>query len=530
MPVLTIVKDGETRRLDFPAGRRLRETLDAARIPVRWGCLGNGACGLCVVQVEEGELDPPHDNELLNLTPGQLEQGFRLACQLRPTGDLRIRIPHGGSSWGELSAEELAGAAAPTGETAPAGSGLGLAVDLGTTHIRLSLWDLARGERLSGHAGPNPQAVYGSDVVTRLVAARDSAEDAREIARLPAEAIGAALREMCGRAGVEPRQVTRVEIVGNTAMLALLTETDPEALLDPSSWTRPVPCRLDATKTWVTATGIDPGAKVELVAPFAGFVGSDLLAAVLATGLTQGASGLLIDFGTNSEIALWSGGVLRVTSAAGGPAFEGYGLRCAMPAEEGAIRRISRNGDRPHLRFEVIGGGRARGVCGSGLVDLIACLLADGELSPSGRLTAEHGPGGYVVQGEAPPIGLTNGDVDTFQRAKAAIGVGVATLLADAGTEAAALERVCVCGAFGRHLDAANARLIGLLPDVPLERIELSGNAAMAGCERLLLSPESGAELDAVRDEALIVNLARTDDFADLFLENLYLRRMEARR
>ena len=207
---------------------------------------------------------------------------------------------------------------------------------------------------------------------------------------------------------------------------------------------------------------------MEVIPPCAGFVGSDLLAGVLATRLTDQPGGLLIDFGTNSEMALWDGDTLWVTSAAGGPAFESSQVQCGMPAEPGAIYRVDRQPDSGELQFQVIGGGEAKGICGSGLVDLIACLRGSGDLTRTGRFAPQGLKDGFVVRQSSPTLRLSHVDVDMFQRAKAAIGVGIKTLLARARMDAAELSRVCVCGVFGQHMNAGNAQAIGLLPEVPL--------------------------------------------------------------
>jgi uncharacterized 2Fe-2S/4Fe-4S cluster protein (DUF4445 family) len=274
--------------------------------------------------------------------------------------------------------------------------------------------------------------------------------------------------------------------------------------------------------------GIDPQATVEVIPPCAGFVGSDLLAGVLATGLTDRPGGLLIDFGTNSEVALWDGCTLWITSAAGGPAFEGSQVQCGMPAEPGAIYRVDRQPDSAELHFQVIGDGQAEGLCGSGLIDLIACLRASGDLTRTGRFATPSLTEGFVIRRRNPTLRLSHVDVDMFQRAKAAIGVGIKTLLAGAGMAAAELSRICVCGVFGQHLNCPHAQAIGLLPSVPPSQIELCGNTALAGCEWLLLSPASAADLAWLRERMTVINLSQAPEFERLFLESLYLEPMEA--
>jgi uncharacterized 2Fe-2S/4Fe-4S cluster protein (DUF4445 family) len=298
-------------------------------------------------------------------------------------------------------------------------------------------------------------------------------------------------------------------------------------LLQPRYWERPIDCGSANAEDWVTVLGTAPGAAIEVVSPLAGFVGSDLLAGVLATGLTREPGSLLIDFGTNSELALWDGNKLWVTSAAGGPAFESCQTQCGMPAEDGAIYRLERQGN-SEWAFRVIGGGEAKGICGSGLVDLIACLRDTGELTRTGKFAASHGADGFVTQAAHAALRLTHADVDIFQRAKAAIGVGIQTLLANARMEAAELRRVCVCGAFGQHLEPRNAQAIGLLPQVAPERVELCGNTALAGCERLLLSPADTGSLSSLRERATVINMSRLAGFDSLFLENLYLQPLMA--
>jgi uncharacterized 2Fe-2S/4Fe-4S cluster protein (DUF4445 family) len=534
MPKLTVISGDIARDLPFSHGSTVRELLDASGLRVRSGCRGNGACGLCLVQIVSGNANGPTKNELLILSPEQIEQKARLACQLMPENDLCIRIINtiSQSSWRDLEPGRLPCSpfhCIPSHHHHLTGlqhlkNAYGLAVDLGTTHISISLWDLKQMIRLSGRIGCNPQSCYGADVVTRLIAAGQSPENARKIAKMALDAVHEGLLDMCSRDGLDPQEVIRVAIVGNTPMLALLTRTDPQILLQPHFWTQPIDCRQDNTQPGLGVLGIHPDAAVEVVPPFAGFVGSDLLAGVIATRLTDRPGGLLIDFGTNSEMALWDGKTLWATSAAGGPAFESCQIQCGMPADDGSIYRVERPRNSGQLHFRVIGGGEAKGLCGSGLVDLIAILRSSGDLTRTGKFAMQYSKDGFVVQEKSPTIRLTGKDVDMIQRAKAAIGTGIKTLLATARMNAAELNRICVCGVFGRHLNIRNAQSIGLLPDVSPERVELCGNTALAGCECLLLSPTGATDLQRLRKRAAIINLAQVSDFDALFLENLYLQ------
>ena len=176
------------------------------------------------------------------------------------------------------------------------------------------------------------------------------------------------------------------------------------------------------------------------------------------------------------------------------------------------------------LACQIIGDGRANGVCGSGLVDLIACLLGSGRLTRVGSFAG--GETGHTFSAGGMELTLTKGDVDVIQRAKAAIGVGIVALCGHAGVSLSELQRVCVGGAFGRYLDVRNAQAIGLLPPVPPETVELAGNTAIAGCCDVMLSSLAAERLKALRSRARFVNLAQYPDFDQVFFENLYLQPM----
>jgi len=525
MARLLILSEGQQTAIEFTPGQSLRGLLDLTDHRVRSGCRGSGACGFCRVLIEEGNVEGPTKNELHLLSPEEFSRGVRLACQIVPREDLRITIVNLApkSNWRSLGPQEIP--KGPVIAPSPKKDGdhkrYGVAVDLGTTHISLCFWDMGDAVRLSGRFGLNQQLHYGSDVMTRLVSAHRSREDANVISRAARDSIGDALLDICSREGYDPGQIGHLVIVGNTAMLSLLTGRGFELLLRPEYWTREIDCEPLGTDDWFASRSLHH-MTVEIVQPLAGFVGSDLLAGLVATELAEDTRpALLIDFGTNSEIALWDGRALWVTSAAGGPAFEGGGARCAMPAGPGAVYRIDERDGR--IDAQVIGIGKASGFCGSGMVDIVAYLVRTGNVDRIGNCVS--GPNGDVPV-EIRHIMPEKKDIDAFQRAKAAIGAGVKFLMDGARLQPGDLGRVCVCGVFGRYLNLRNAQKIGLLPSLPSERIELWGNAALAGCEALLLSSEMRDHVSLLRKKCRLVNLSQAPEFEDLFLENLYLQPM----
>ncbi|WP_236610450.1 ASKHA domain-containing protein [Methanosphaerula palustris] len=398
-----------------------------------------------------------------------------------------------------------------------------MAVDLGTTHINISLYNLVAGKRLAGRVGQNPQMDSGSDIMTRLVVASGSIEQANRLSRQVREAIGEALQDIASRDGINLLQVVRFSLVGNTAMLALLSGRNYDLLITPGHWAGDIECLPQDPGAWAAEWEIDPDAAIEILPPLAGFVGSDLLAGVLATHLTDSREkSLFIDFGTNSEMGVWDGEVLWVTSAAGGPAFESNGFTCGMPAEPGAVYRVRFRDET--LSLSIIAGDDLRGLCGSGIIDLIAGLVERGIVTEKGQFAPEYSDEGFVVSKHDPRIVLKKSDVDLFQRAKAAIGTGIQVLLEKGGMDPSDIEHIYIGGIFGHFLDIKNAQKIGLLPMIAPDRIHLCGNTALKGCEMALLSSQAVDKLKHIRRIARFINLSECRNFDDIYLENLYLQ------
>lgn len=535
MPLLTIRMDEGDRHVPFTEGLSLRALLDQTDLPVRSGCNGMGACGLCRVRIDGGSVNAPTENEKVQLSNHQLEAGNRLACQVKPEQDLEISLlnPTPKANWLCLPdpkerrmapLDDVSLKVLPGKLKRP----YGVAVDLGTTHINVSVFDLSDGRRLAGRYGLNPQMKFGSDVMTRLVAASENPENAREISLKAIEGIGDALFDISSREGINLGQVVHVVLAGNTAMLALLAERNYRLLLKPEHWMGPIDCLPENNSDWADRWGIHTEARIDVIPPLGGFVGSDLLTGVLATRLNEKKPGsLFIDFGTNSEIALWDGRVLRVTSAAGGPAFEGSAISCGVPAGPGAIFNVTLT-DNGTLHYSVLADSAVRGICGSGMVDLVAVLLKLKKISKTGRFMGALGTGDFLIEKNGQSLRLTKKDVDLFQQAKAAVGAGIRILMKKANMKVGDLQRICISGAFGNFLNVKNAQDMGLLPKTHADLVELCGNTALAGCVHILFSSAGTKALQEVRGQAELINLSRCPDFEDRFLESLYLSPMEA--
>ena len=506
-------------------GETLRDILDRTTARVRTACAGIGACGLCRVRIDEGIGGAPTPAELLHLGADAVAARARLACQVLPRGDMDVTVlaPAPPSTWRAPSSRPYRAAYRPSPGPRTADAPVGIAVDLGTTHISVAACQIASGRQLAARWGPNPQARVGADVVGRLDAARSGRERDR-LQRWAREAIGTALLELSQDIGLALHAVRRVRIVGNSAMLVLLSGRCPEALLDPARWLEGVDCHVEDVAELAAALRLAPEAAADaaIVQPLGGFVGSDLLAGVVHSRLleTEGPA-LFIDFGTNSEIALWDGERLWATAAAGGSAFEAAGIGCGLGAEPGAIHRLSRSPEGV-WSAEVLESVPPRGVCGSGLVDLLAALRTAGEVDDRGRVLREP----LLVAVGGAEFTVSKADVDALQRAKAAVAAGTETLCRRAGVRFRDLRAVHLAGSFGERLDVENAQRIGLLPAVPAARVHLAGNAALHGALDLLVSGEAEAALERARRACTLVNLSLVEEFEDLFLSHLFVRPM----
>jgi uncharacterized 2Fe-2S/4Fe-4S cluster protein (DUF4445 family) len=373
----------------------------------------------------------------------------------------------------------------------PCGSrSLGLAMDLGTTNCAGFLVDLETGTRLASLGIENPQAAYGADLVSRVNHAIRSPVGARELQTAAIAAIAGLARDLCEAVSAAPVDIVEVAVCGNTAMHHLLLGL-PVSQLGRAPF---VPAMCEAIDIKARDLGLvtAPGAYVHLLPNVGGYVGGDHVAVLLATeDRWAKTTTIVMDIGTNTEISLIHRDGITTVSCPSGPALEGGHIGAGMRAAEGAIERVRAENGR--LEIEVIGGdAEAVGLCGSGVLDALAAMVELGILNRHGRICTGH----QAVRERsdhrevllAPGVPFTQNDVRAVQLAKAAIRAGIDCLLREAGLEEDAIERVVIAGAFGAYIGLESAVRIGLLPALPLARIEQVGNAAGVGVRMALAS------------------------------------------
>lgn len=416
---------------------------------------------------------------------------------------------------------------------------LGLAIDIGTTTVNVLLADLREGRVVGQASDYNAQLARGADVAARITAA-DTPEGLAELRRLLLEdTLNPLIRRASAAAGCPPSRIFHVAVAGNTVMEHIFLGLPPRGLGQLPF--RPVARRYPPVPAAELGLAAHPSAVVETIPALTAHVGGDLTADAIAARLLDRAGRvLLVDIGTNGEILLRDGCRLRCAATAAGPAFEGQGLSNGMRAADGAIEHIRWTG--AGFDCETIGGGAARGICGSGVIDAMAELLDAGLMDTAGRFdmarmraagvaaaTRRHGHEIHACR-LAPAAGavgeeilLSEADVAEILKAKAALHAGIVTLLRDAGLGTSDVDALVLAGGFARHIHLRNAVRIGLLPDLPMDRVEVIGNGALAGAYRALGRRDMDAEWERLLAIAEPVHLNLCAGFETEYVDSLFL-------
>ena len=411
----------------------------------------------------------------------------------------------------------------------------GLAVDVGSTKIAAYLLDLNEGRVAATASAPNPQIPYGEDIISRVSYASRSDKNLRQLQGVIVACINKLLLETCASAGVNALGVYDAVLVGNTVMHHLFLGINPRFLA-----LSPYP---PAIKSSISVRAkdiglkINPGANAFVLPNVAGFVGADAVADVLATEICNAKQlSMMIDVGTNTEIVLGNEQRTISCSCASGPAFEGGHIEYGIRAEPGAIENVYIDPSNLEPGFKTVGDRRPRGICGSGIVDAVAAMLKTGIINKHGLINTKlNNP--RIFAGRIPQyvlawkdesdaghdIAVTQRDVQEIQLAKAAIYSGATILMRHLNVEASKIQKVFLAGAFGTYVDPQSAVIVGMYPDIPLERVQFVGNAAGSGARMALLSREVRADADRLVQRIEYVELAADPSFQREFTEALQL-------
>lgn len=468
---------------------------------VEFPCGGLGICSGCKVRVLAGSLPVTTEQEEM-LTPAELRDGWRLACSCGADEDLTLEL----AQWeAPVLTDETPFQFTPR-------EGLGVAVDLGTTTIAAQLLDLRTGQVLAVQTALNEQARYGADIMNRVLFAMNEGE-ASTLASLIRKQIGEMIAGLIFPAKPVRRtdrlraDVVNVVIVGNTAMHHLFCGIDIEPLSH-----YPFDALNDGLQLFLSRDldwGIPGDPPVRFLPCIGGFVGSDILAGVMAVRMHESEPLIsLVDLGTNGEIVIGNRQKMLCASTAAGPAFEGARIGMGMRAATGAISEVKISGEK--FRCHVLGNVQPRGICGSGLVDAAASALDLGLIAESGRLAN----GGAPIS-LCPPVVISQADIRELQLAKGAIATGFRILLNRLGATPEDISRLHLAGAFGNYINIYSARRIGLLT-LPPSRIHPAGNTALLGAKLALFMPDDEA-FSRVARTITHIPLSADLEFQELF-------------
>ncbi len=418
---------------------------------------------------------------------------------------------------------------------------IGLAVDIGTTTVTTFLVDLTTGQVMNSAAEYNGQIARGEDVISRIIYAEKT--DLNELGELVRQTIDTLLERLKERTGVPPEGIHKVTVSGNTTMIHLFLGLPPSSIrLTPYIPTVNFPQSYLGSELNL---GVHPQASVLCLPGVASYVGADISAGVLACGLPDiDELTLFIDIGTNGEMVLGTRDWMVACACSAGPAFEGAGVVDGMRATSGAIEEVWIHSETFEPTIRVIGGVAPRGICGSGLISLLAELFVTGVVDRAGNVKldlnthrvrqGEHGPEYIVAWADETETGrdivLTMVDVENLMRAKAAIYAGFSVLAANVGVDLADVHQVLIGGAFGKYINVENAVMIGLLPDLPWDQFRFLGNTSVLGSYLALLSRQAFDQMRDIAQGMTYIELSADNTFFEAFTAALFLPHTEINR
>ncbi len=590
---IVVLPYGRVLKMETP--QTLLNLLTREKIYVESPCRGAANCGKCRLKVVDGNLPPLTEDEKNILRQDEIDAGFRLACKVTPVSDMIVEIdkaqkgdrvltsgtvpffvlsPAVSKTVIELSKPTLKEQkpyeqqlyelapfedmdcllmkmmpSAPGCYTAvfngkkligiekgdTSASVYGLALDIGTTTVVMSLVDLITGEELAAESSINVQKVYGSDVLTRITYAQEfGAEGVEALQKVLLDSINTMAEELCLRCSVDKNFIYDIVVSANATMLHTLLGVDPSPI--GSSPYAPVFTKSKNISAFQLGLKFAPGAMLYCIPSVSSYIGADIVSGVIAAGLQKRDGNILfIDIGTNGEIVLSRKGELISCSCAAGPAFEGMNISCGMRAADGAVEELSI--DNGCVTLKVIGGTAPEGICGSGILAAIRELVKIGLISADGKLLkencldagdcrrrlywSENGKRGIKLSGENGCLGITVKDIRQVQLAKGAILSGFYALLERAGLVMSDLDEVVIAGQFGAYLSSDSLVGCGILPYEVRDKITYIGNSSKTGAYMALMSVDVREEMEKIAGKIDYMELSAYEGYEKLFVKSL---------
>lgn len=495
----------------------LLDAIKEAQIPIKAICNGTGRCGLCKVIVEKGEFKT---TPTALLTKSEIRRGIVLACLTFPMSNMVIKIPNYTLADEEMKILNDDFSIGDVGFDEE--KKYGIAIDIGTTTLVMSLVDLVEGDTLTSASRINPQVKFGGDVITRInYAIKNGGE---ELQTSVVDGINKLLKEM------RVEKADKMVISGNTTMVYLLLGKDPTVIKKNDQLH-------DFREPHTINTreiGINLDVKAYIVPGIANYVGGDITSDILRSKLfdRKGFS-ILVDVGTNGEVAIGNSELIMAASTSAGPSFEGGEVRCGMTAAGGAIEDVDFFENA--IAKKVIGAVNPKGICGSGMIALVSGLFTYGIIDRSGNLDTKHayvrmsedGPEFVLVQRQLTQnnldISIDENEIKNIIRSKAAIYAGIVTLMSKLNLTEKDISRIYIAGGFGNYLNMDKAITLGLLPDFPREKFEFIGNGSLLGAKELLLDTPARILAEDIALKSTYLDLNSDSHFMDEFVKASFI-------
>ncbi len=532
--MITLVREGNNPlRIGCGEGELLLDALARHGIGINASCGKRGTCGKCKIKLLKGNLEiTPFDE--YNFTKEHLLLGYRLACKAHPKEEIVIRLGEEEEGFevvtervsDRISKEEKAQRISEERNTTSTGaSGYGIAIDLGTTTLALAFIDLATGRVVDTYTGVNHQRSFGADVISRMKQSNEG--KLQELQELIRHDLLVGIRQLLLQNDVENHKLNKVAIAGNTTMGHLLLGyscktlgTFPFTPVDIREMHLEFP-NVFHTEEYQAEVVILPGISV--------FVGGDITAGLLVCDFDREKRvNLLVDLGTNGEMAIGNQDKILVTSTAAGPAFEGGNISCGVGGIPGAISEVEI--EEGEITIKTIHNVPPVGICGTGIVELTSELLKERIIDDTGLLRSDYFERGYQIGSNKEfPITYTQKDIREFQMAKAAIRAGVEVLIKEYGSSYLDIDKVYIAGGFGYKLNMEKALHIGLLPRELEGKIITIGNSSLEGAIRYLIDSIASDRAQSILQAANEIHLAKNEEFNDLYISYMGFEQDEER-
>lgn len=467
MPQINVINGDEIKIISIEGKKTLSDVLIGAGLYVEHPCGGVGKCGKCTVLVNGKE---------------------ELSCRFTVAEDITVVLP---------KKEEIISVSGVR-QSGEIGTDLCLCLDIGTTTLALALVSIDKKETVKVVTATNPQRIYGADVISRIDYCRKNGTE--NLTKTLTEGVAQLVNGLLCEYGIE--NIEKMYVSGNTTMLHTFFGVDCSSL-GVSPYT---PVFLDTKKCKGKELGIDKIDEIEALPGISAFVGADIVAGLNYVTQTEGKYDLLVDLGTNAEIALFGNGKIVCTTAAAGPCFEGANISCGMSAVEGAVCEVRADGT-----YKTIGNTEPKGLCATGLIDLVSCLVKTEDIDESGFMEDEE----YALTDK---VILTQKDVRELQLAKSAVRSAIECLLDHVGIDAESIGKMYVAGGFSSGLNVQNAVDIGLFPKELKDKFTAVNNSSLQGTVKEAIEKK---DLTEITKKAYYLDISGSALFSELFFENM---------